>query len=122
MSQSDFDLEFFKDHGFRRKVCPKCQRAFWSLGDWDSCGEPPCDEYAFIGNSPMNEPLGLHETREAYLSFFEANGHTRIGRYPIVARWRNDVFFTQASIYDFQPYVLNGTIEPPANPLTISQT
>jgi alanyl-tRNA synthetase len=122
MSQSDFDLEFFRDHGFRRKVCPKCQRAFWSLGDWESCGEPPCDEYAFIGNSPMKEPLGLHETREAYLSFFEANGHTRIGRYPIVARWRNDVFFTQASIYDFQPYVLNGTIEPPANPLTISQT
>ena len=122
MSQSDFDLEFFKDNGFRRKVCPKCQRAFWSLGDWESCGEPPCDEYAFIGNSPMKEPLGLHETREAYLSFFEANGHTRIGRYPIVARWRNDVFFTQASIYDFQPYVLEGTIDPPANPLTISQT
>lgn len=122
MSQSDFDLEFFKDNNFIRKVCPKCSRAFWSLGDWESCGEPPCDEYSFIGNSPMKEALNLHETREAYLSFFESNGHTRIGRYPIVARWRNDVFFTQASIYNFQPYVLNGTIEPPANPLTISQT
>lgn len=43
-------------------------------------------------------------------------------RYPIVARWRDDVFFTQASIYDFQPWVLNGVVEPPHNPLTISQT
>ena len=39
----------------------------------------------------------------------------------MVARWRNDVFFTQASIYDFQPWVTNGTMPPPANPLTISQ-
>ncbi len=122
MSQSDFDLEFFKDNGFNRKECPKCGRAFWSLGSWESCGEPPCDEYSFIGDSPMNSPMDLHETREAYLSFFEENGHGRVSRYPIVARWRNDVFFTQASIYDFQPYVIDGTIEPPANPLTISQT
>ena len=44
-------------------------------------------------------------------------GHGRVSRYPIVARWRDDVFFTQASIYDFQPWVLNEVIEPPANPL-----
>ena len=122
MSQSDFDLEFFNDNGFKRSVCPKCERAFWSLGEWESCGEPPCDEYSFIDDSPMNTPMDLHQTREAYLSFFEENGHGRVSRYPIVARWRNDVFFTQASIYDFQPYVIDGTIEPPANPLTISQT
>ena len=122
MSQSDFDLEFFNDNGFKRSVCPKCDRAFWSLGEWASCGEPPCDEYSFIDDSPMNKPMDLHQTREAYLSFFEENGHGRVSRYPIVARWRNDVFFTQASIYDFQPYVIDGTIEPPANPLTISQT
>ena len=60
--------------------------------------------------------------REEYLSFFEERGHGRVRRYPIVARWRNDVFFTQASIYDFQPWVLNGVVEPPYNPLTISQT
>ncbi|MFN3528270.1 MAG: alanine--tRNA ligase-related protein, partial [Candidatus Altarchaeaceae archaeon] len=47
--------------------------------------------------------------------------HKIINRYPIVARWRDDVFFTQASIYNFQPHVLNGTVEPPANPLAISQ-
>ncbi len=59
--------------------------------------------------------------REAFLGYFEQRGHTRLRRYPVVARWRNDVFFTQASIYDFQPWVTSGAIPPPANPLVISQ-
>jgi alanyl-tRNA synthetase len=119
---SEFDLQFFKENGFIRQVCPKCGRAFWSQGVWPSCGESPCEEYSFINNSPIKKPYSNHEMREEYLSFFEENGHGRVRRYPIVARWRDDVFFTQASIYDFQPWVLNGVIEPPYNPLTISQT
>ncbi|MDD1773705.1 MAG: alanine--tRNA ligase, partial [Methanomassiliicoccales archaeon] len=122
MDSSEYELKYFFDNGFTRKQCPKCGRYFWSLGDWETCGEPPCEEYTFIGASPMKEPLGLHEMREVYLSFFESRGHKRVRRYPIVARWRDDVFFTQASIYDFQPWVINGVIDPPANPLTISQT
>jgi alanyl-tRNA synthetase len=59
--------------------------------------------------------------REAYLSFFEKNGHTRMERYPVVARWRDDIYLTIASIADFQPYVTSGIVPPPANPLTISQ-
>jgi alanyl-tRNA synthetase len=119
---SEFDLAFFKENDFIRKVCPKCGRAFWSQGDHPSCGESPCEEYSFINNSPIKKPYSNHEMREEYLSFFEEQGHGRVRRYPIVARWRNDVFFTQASIYDFQPWVLNEVIEPPANPLVISQT
>ncbi|MDD1767658.1 MAG: alanine--tRNA ligase, partial [Methanomassiliicoccales archaeon] len=122
MDSSEYQLKYFLNNGFTRKQCPKCERYFWSLGDWDTCGEPPCEEYTFIGASPMKESLGLHEMREVYLSFFESHGHKRVRRYPIVARWRDDVFFTQASIYDFQPWVINGVIDPPANPLTISQT
>ncbi len=122
MTASEYDLDFFRTKGFARRTCPKCGRHFWSLGTWETCGEPPCEEYTFIGNSPMKESLGLHEMREAYLSFFEDRGHTRVARYPIVARWRDDVFFTQASIYDFQPWVIDGVVDPPANPLVISQT
>lgn len=59
--------------------------------------------------------------REAYLSFFERSGHTRIDRYPVAARWRDDIYLTIASIADFQPFVTSGVTPPPANPLTISQ-
>jgi len=59
--------------------------------------------------------------REAFLSFFEKHEHTRIKPYPVVARWRDDLYFTNASIIDFQPYVTNGITPPPANPLVISQ-
>ncbi len=59
--------------------------------------------------------------RETFLSFFEKNGHTRIKPYPVVARWRKDIYLTHASIIDFQPYVTEGISPPPANPLVISQ-
>jgi len=88
------------------------------------CGESNtygCAEYTFIGNSPVKRPYTLAEMREAFLSFFEERGHKRIKPYPIVARWRDDLYFTNASIIDFQPYVTEGIIPPPANPLVISQ-
>jgi len=119
---SDYEVELFRSEGFKRKECSKCGKAFWSLGEGDTCGEPPCEEYTFIGNSPIQKEFNLHDMREFYLSYFEKNGHRRISRYPIVARWRGDTFFTVASISCFQPWVLNQTIEPPANPLTMSQT
>ncbi|MEM0449688.1 MAG: alanine--tRNA ligase [Methanomassiliicoccales archaeon] len=118
----EFELRFFLENDFQRRKCQRCGRHFWTLGPWETCGEPPCEEYTFIGNSPCKKALNLHDMREEYLSFFESEGHKRVKRYPIVARWRDDVFFTQASIYDFQPWVLNEVIEPPGNPLTISQT
>ena len=42
---------------------------------------------------------------------------TSIPRYPTVARWRNDVDFTAAGIYCYQPYCVTGELDPPANPL-----
>ena len=121
MDPGEYDLKFFHQEGFHRRKCSGCGEAFWSLGDLDRCQEDPCTPYSFVGAPAFNRPLSVTEMRETFLSFFEKNGHTRIRRYPIVARWRNDVFFTQASIYDFQPWVTSGQIAPPANPLTISQ-
>jgi alanyl-tRNA synthetase len=121
MDATEYDLAYFHREGFHRRSCQSCGSAFWTLGDHVRCQEAPCVPYGFIGHSPFNRPRALSEMREEYLSFFERRGHTRIRRYPTVARWRNDVFFTQASIYDFQPWVTSGALPPPANPLTISQ-
>ena len=121
MDPSEYDLAVFHRIGFHRRVCAGCGSAFWTTGEADRCQEMPCTPYGFMGHSPFNHPRTVDELREEYLAFFEHRGHTRVRRYPTVARWRNDVFFTQASIYDFQPWVTSGAIPPPANPLTISQ-
>ena len=121
MTESDYEVELFRSQGFRRSRCPTCEAWHWSLGDHATCGETPCKEYDFLGASPMKRPLTLRAMREEFLSFLESQGHTRVKRYPIVARWRDDVFFTQASVYPFQPYVIDGVVDPPANPLAISQ-
>lgn len=121
MPESDYEVEIFRRQGFTRQTCMKCGEAFWSLGRHETCGEAPCQEYDFIGASPFKKSLTYRAMREDFLSFLEQHGHTRVKRYPIVARWRDDVFFTQASVYPFQPWVISGAASPPANPLTLSQ-
>ncbi|MCI4331648.1 MAG: alanine--tRNA ligase [Thermoplasmata archaeon] len=121
MDPAEYDLQFFHRVGMRRRACVVCGSAFWSQGAHDRCQEAPCSPYTFIGHPGFARAYSPDDMRETYLSFFEARGHQRVRRYPVVARWRNDVFFTQASIYDFQPWVTSGAIPPPANPLTISQ-
>ncbi|WP_299334660.1 alanine--tRNA ligase [Haloplanus sp.] len=117
-----YRLEYFEEEGFTRQECCSCGVHFWARVERDTCGEPPCDDYDFIGNPGFDESYTLEETREAFLSFFENNDHERIDPYPVAAnRWRDDVLLTQASIYDFQPLVTSGETPPPANPLTISQ-
>ncbi|HKW43912.1 MAG TPA: alanine--tRNA ligase, partial [Thermoplasmata archaeon] len=121
MPESEYEVELFRKQGFIRQTCKMCGHAFWSIGLHETCGEAPCQEYDFIGKSPFRKKLTYRAMREDFLSFLEQNGHTRIKRYPIVARWRDDVFFVQASVYPFQPWVISGEASPPANPLALSQ-
>lgn len=121
----EYALPFFKELGYVRKLCPTCNTHFWTLNpQQETCGEARaegCAVYTFIGNPPTKRSYTLREMREAFLSFFERHGHTRIKPYPVVARWRDDIYLTHASIIDFQPYVTEGIAPPPANPLVIAQ-
>jgi alanyl-tRNA synthetase len=121
MLEEEYQLEYFKTQGLTRRICKSCGSAFWTRdSSREICGDAPCEPYTFIGN-PIFNTHTLDSMREAYLSFFEKHGHTRVGRYPVVARWRDDIYLTIASIADFQPFVTGGIVPPPANPLTISQ-
>ncbi|MCQ1537715.1 alanine--tRNA ligase [Methanocalculus taiwanensis] len=121
MLEEEYELEYFRSNGFVRKTCRSCGAAFWTLNpDRELCGDAPCEPYQFIGE-PVFKPHSIDQMREAFLSFFETNNHTRIDRYPVAARWRDDIYLTIASIADFQPFVTGGVVPPPANPLTLSQ-
>jgi alanyl-tRNA synthetase len=121
----EYHVPFFDDQGFVRKLCPSCGEHFWTLiPDRETCGESTskgCALSTFINNPPTRKAYTLSQMRETFLSFFEKRGHKRLKPYPVVARWRDDLYLTSASIVDFQPYVTNGIIPPPANPLVISQ-
>ncbi len=123
--ESEYHVPFFDEYGYVRKLCPICKEYFWTQNpDQKTCGESTpegCAPLTFINNPPTRKRYSLQEMREAFLSFFEKQGHERITPYPVVARWRDDLYFTHASIIDFQPYVTNGITPPPANPLVISQ-
>ena len=117
-----YKAALFKQEGFERRQCQSCGRTFWTLESGrKTCGDTPCDEYAFINNPPMKRKYSLAGMERAFLKFFRRQGHEVIKRYPVVARWRDDIFLTIASIADFQPWVTSGLVPPPANPLVVSQ-
>jgi len=118
---SEYDLKVFKDLGFTRNRCSVCGEFFWSMRpDQKECGEAPCVSYSFIGNPP-GKALTLDQVRGEFVGFFERNGHTFLNFYPVVCRWRDDLYLNDASIVNFQPYTTNGLVPPPANPLVVVQ-
>jgi alanyl-tRNA synthetase len=119
--EKHYKLETLLKKGFRRATCKKCGRNFWSIEDREYCGDASCIGYQFIGNTPVKKKLSYIDTWKVVENYFTSHGHTYVKPYPTVARWRDDLYFTVASINDFQPYVVNGEVEPPANPLIIPQ-
>ena len=116
------EIGFLRGRGFIRKFCERCGAPFWTLDpNRRVCGDAECVPYGFVGSPPTAREYSLEGMREAFLSFLEREGHERVSRYPVVARWRDDVLLVNASIYDFQPHVTSGLAPPPANPLAISQ-
>ncbi len=117
-----YAVNILKSEGFKRKRCKICGTYFWSIDERDVCGDPACSGgYNFIGNSPVKKPMSYVEVWKKFSIFFKERSYTPIKRYPVVARWRDDTDFVQASIYDFQPWVVSGEVEPPANPLVVPQ-
>lgn len=111
-----------KELGFTKKTCVTCGNDFWSIRDRKTCGDAPCDEYSFVGNPATDTKYDLYEIQKVFTDFFAENSHTPIKRYPVLAkRWRDDVFLVGASIYNFQPWVTSGAVDPPANPLVVAQ-
>ncbi|MBN2567766.1 alanine--tRNA ligase [Candidatus Woesearchaeota archaeon] len=111
-----------KAAGFMRKRCA-CGTFFWTVDpDKEVCGDPACSGgYRFFEKPPAKRQLDYIEVWKEFARLFKKWGYTPIARYPVVARWRDDTDFVQASIYDFQPYVVSGEVTPPAKKLVVPQ-
>ncbi len=118
-----YELEIFREKGFVRKSCKTCGRHFWTLNpDREDCGDPPCQKYEFIGNPITKRKFDYIEAWREFEDFFKKNGHASVPRYPVIDRWRPDLFFTMASIQDFQRIDQgNMVFEYPAKTLVVPQ-
>ncbi|MBW3002034.1 alanine--tRNA ligase [Candidatus Woesearchaeota archaeon] len=117
-----YPIKTLKSMGFTRKKC-KCGQQFWTVNkNQKICGEPACSGgFRFIGDSPATKKLDYIKVWKEYSRIHKKLGYTPVKRYPVVARWNPTTEFTIASIAAFQPFVVSGEVEPPANPLVIPQ-
>ena len=119
-----YKVKLFQEQGFVRKSCLKCKRFFWTLDSGrELCPDDADDTYSFIGDPPTTKRFDYTQAWKEVESFFVKNGHTSVSRYPVVCRWRDDLYFTIASIVDFQRIMGSKVVfEFPANPLVVPQT
>ncbi len=119
--EKHYKVSTLVERGYTRQQCAKCKRNFWSVDARETCSDASCMGYKFIGKKMAKKSLGYVETWKKIEEYFVKHNHKSIEAFPTVARWRDDLYFTIASINDFQPYVVSGELEPPANPLIIPQ-
>ncbi|MDB4342370.1 alanine--tRNA ligase, partial [Nitrosopumilus sp.] len=119
-----YNVKLFQEQGFVRKSCSKCGRFFWTLdADRTLCPDDGTDTYSFIGEPPTTKRFDYTQAWKQVEEFFVKNNHTSVSRYPVVCRWRDDLYFTIASIVDFQRIMGSKVVfEFPANPLVVPQT
>ncbi len=119
-----YKVKLFEEQGFVRKACSKCGRFFWTLNSGRTlCPDDADDTYSFIGEPPTTKRFDYTQSWKQVEEFFVKNNHTSVSRYPVVCRWRDDLYFTIASIVDFQRVMGSKVVfEFPANPLIVPQT
>ncbi|MFQ5497796.1 MAG: alanine--tRNA ligase [Nitrosopumilus sp.] len=119
-----YNVKLFQEKGFVRKSCDKCGRFFWTLdSDRTLCPDDGLDTYSFIGDPPTTKRFDYTQAWRQVEEFFVKNNHKSVSRYPVVCRWRDDLFFTIASVVDFQRVMGSKVVfEFPANPLVVPQT
>ncbi len=115
-----YKVALFEKEGFSRHTCKICGLNFWSIEDRDVCEDSSHAEYSFFREKPRD--ISYVEFWKKFSDFFKKNGHVEVKKYPVVSRWRRDLYFTIASIQDFQR-IEGGKMgfEYPANPLIVPQ-
>lgn len=102
--------------GFCRNICKKCGNGFWAIQPRDFCDEPACSGgYRFINQTLTKRKFKYKEAWDVYVDAFKKWKYTPLDRYPVVCRWYDALYFVTAGINDFQPYVVSGEVEPPAD-------
>ncbi len=120
--EPEFQNKFLQEHGYKPYKCRVCGARFWSRIPRETCPDRPCSKYDFLMKDyPRVNYLTLEDARKKFIDYFVRNNHGYIDPYPVLARWRNDLYLTIASIVVFQPAVTEGIVDPPSNPLVIVQ-
>lgn len=117
-----FPVDTLGELGLERQKCSKCGTMFWSSTKRDICGDTSCvGTYTFIDNTPATKPMEFAQTYSLFKDFMTKRGYMHVDRFPIVARWRDDLDFNIASIIGFQPYITKGIVAPPAELVVVPQ-
>ena len=110
-----YPVKKLEELGFHRGVCSKCGTGFWNQDPTrTTCDDTVCaGGYRFIGQSLTGKKLTYKGAWDKYVDIFKQWDYKPLNRYPVVARWYDELYFTAAGINVFQPYIVAGHQDPP---------
>ncbi|MBI3588578.1 alanine--tRNA ligase [Candidatus Micrarchaeota archaeon] len=115
-----YEVDLFRREGFSRRTCSECGKGFWSVEERSTCGDSSHEPYSFIREKPVK--ISYPDFWKKFEGFWAKNGHHIAPRYPVISRWRDDLYFTIASIVDFQRIESGRVVfESPYSPLVVPQ-
>ena len=97
-------IPFWEDSGHFRRTCSVTGLYFWTRDlSRTTSGDTNEDPYTFIGSPiidgyPMRGKALKDAMRDSFLNYFSNHNHTKIEPYPVIARWRDDIHLTIASL------------------------
>lgn len=110
-----YPVKKLEELGFHRGVCSICGTGYWNMdSSRNTCDDTICTGgYRFIGKSLTRKKLSYKGAWDRYVDIFSEWDYIPIDRYPVVARWYDDLYFTAAGINAFQPFIVAGHQDPP---------
>ncbi|MFH1588140.1 MAG: alanine--tRNA ligase-related protein, partial [Candidatus Diapherotrites archaeon] len=118
-----YPVKELKEKSFFRGKCLECGKNFWAKDESRKvCGDAACiGGFKFIGEKNTKKEFDYISSWKAFEKFFVDKGYLSMERKPVVARWRDDVYWVGASVYGFQPHVVAGEMKAPSNAVIIPQ-
>jgi alanyl-tRNA synthetase len=97
--------------GWIRQKCKRCGKFFWAREKKDYCNDSSCIGYRFLDEDFSSlKKIDYIEAWEKIKKFFVKNNHKALKSYPVVCRWFPSLYFTIASIVDFQRKIDGRTV------------
>ena len=113
--QKYYPVKKLEELGFHRGICTKCGTGFWNVDpNRTTCDDTVCSGgYRFIGKPMGTKKLTYKGAWDKYVEIFKQWDYKPLDRYPVVARWYDELYFTAAGINAFQPFIVAGQQDPP---------
>ena len=87
-----YAVELFKKEGFERGKCMRCGKYFWTADCGKEAVRRPVPRAVLLHEAEAEGASPIRASGSKFSKFFKKEGHAIVDSYPVVSRWRQDLY------------------------------